>query len=115
LALHLSGSDCLLSPSCVVGCDGGGAVSERVFKYGVVGGKVSLPEGAEVISFDLQDGQPFVWALVDDSSARGFARRFWVFATGEPMPDDLNLRHVGSAQERFPGGPFVLHCFEEIA
>jgi hypothetical protein len=89
---------------------------KRVFKYVVPGppvigssylAQIDLPIGAEVLSFQCQDGVPCIWALVDDEAEP--EPRVFVFAgTGHPL-FDLPLDYVGTAQN---GRGLVWHLFE---
>jgi hypothetical protein len=50
---------------------------------------------------------------VDDSGGNQVRlRRFVMFGTGDPQPDELTLEHIGSAVGY--EGKLVLHCFEEV-
>lgn len=71
-------------------------------------GPVQMPVGAEVLHADCQGNQVFVWALVDPD-AEMETRRFGVFGTGHPVPEDA--RHIGTCIERNWG--LVWHVFEE--
>lgn len=84
-------------------------MSKTVYKYpfdvsdDVV---VKMPDDAEILKVDHQDGQPTIWALVDTESP-AVMRRFIVRGTGHPVPD--GVEHVGS----FFHGPFIWHLFED--
>lgn len=69
--------------------------------------EVTMPEGAQVAHFGLQDGSPTVWALVDSDNPPE-PRRFQIFGTGHPLP--RGCRHVGT----YGDGPFVWHVFEMV-
>ena len=68
---------------------------------------VDLPVGAEVLSFQMQQGVPTIWALVDVNGSLG-RRMFRILATGESLPDK-NLKYIGSVQDH----AFVWHLFEQ--
>lgn len=77
-----------------------------------IDGTVSLrmPEGAVVVHVDVQNGQPTLWALVDENAATE-VREFHIFGTGHKVPDGVGLNHhVGSFQ--LLDGVFVGHMFE---
>ena len=82
-----------------------------VWKYPIkIGGltELNLPSGAQVLTANLQNEQPFLWALVDPNKPLTI-RRFRLVATGEPL-DANSVFYVGTL---FPeGGRFVLHLFE---
>ena len=66
---------------------------------------VQMPEGAEVIHFDNQDGTPTIWAVVDPDAPLE-VRHFSLRGTGHRM--NGAGRHIGTAFQ----GPFVWHLFE---
>lgn len=80
----------------------------RVFKYpfdvndDVI---IEMPEKAQVLKVDVQQGVPTLWALVDPE-ASVIPHHFYMRGTGHPVPDDVE--HVGS----FCHGPFVWHLFQ---
>lgn len=51
--------------------------------------------GAELLHVAVQDGIPFVWALVDPSEPM-VKRTVRVYATGEPIDDDVTPDYVGT-------------------
>lgn len=57
---------------------------------------VDLPADAYVLKVDEQSGELFVWALVD-TEAQTEKREFRIVGTGNPVPDDLNLRYAKDA------------------
>jgi len=46
-----------------------------------------LPVGAKILSVQLQDGQPTLWAMVDPREPATWIREFRVFWTGRFVPD----------------------------
>ena len=70
---------------------------------------IDMPEGAEVLHFNMQGDTPTIWALVDEK--RNFVSRHFLLAgTGHPMQgeDDSLLDYIGTCFH----GPFVWHLFE---
>lgn len=66
---------------------------------------IPMPEGAEVLTVQIQNGEPHIWALVDTEKPRKL-RSFEIVGTGQPA-DNLG-RYVGTVQD----GSFVWHVFE---
>lgn len=67
---------------------------------------ISMPASAEVISVQVQDGVPYIWALVHPT----FPRKPYPFVlvwTGEPI-EDLVGRPIGTFQIH----GLVYHLFE---
>ncbi len=73
--------------------------------------EVAMPGGSRLLSVQVQDNQPQLWALVDPERAK-VKRNFVSFATGEPF-DDTGLTYVGTFQ--INGGGLVFHLFEVTA
>lgn len=72
---------------------------------------IEMPEGAEVLCVQTQNGQPTLWALVDSSNPLE-RRRFVGSDTGHPIPDDSG-KYVGTFQiDRIKGRTLVFHVFE---
>lgn len=71
---------------------------------------VMMPEGAKLLTVQAQYGEPFVWALCDEHAGRQEYRRFLIYGTGQPLPDNTG-EYVGTFQ--LVSGAMVLHVFEE--
>ena len=59
----------------------------QVWKFGIgVSGeqRVQMPKGAKLLTVQLQNGAPMLWALCD-GSAPMVARKVWAYGTGEAM------------------------------
>ena len=80
-----------------------------IYKYPVLIGEFEhgLPKGAKILSVQLQDEQPYFWALIDPESPREI-REFRVFGTGHEIDDEWHKYHA-----TFQQGPFVWHLFEK--
>lgn len=99
--------------------------TRSVFKYPVLLTDIfslDLPEGAKVLSVDVQRGEPQLWALCDATMSAGMVtpssidgkmsrRRFRVAGTGHPIhtPAD-KLEFIGTFM--LHGGELVFHLFE---
>lgn len=85
---------------------------KRIYKYPVRIDDVQtidLPQGAQVLSVQVQDGSPYIWACVNPSAVSE-PRQFHLYGTGHPI-EDL-LRFIGTFQ--LFGGRLVYHLFEEV-
>jgi hypothetical protein len=69
-----------------------------------------LPVGAEVLCFDYQREEPYLWIRhVQNPTQPSVAketRTFQIVGTGWEFP--LPKQHIGTVQQ----GPYVWHCFE---
>lgn len=70
---------------------------------------VMMPEGAEVLSAQVQHDEPTLWYACDPGRPLT-PRRFAMIGTGFPIPDDGC--YVGTVL--LDGGTLVLHVFEQV-
>lgn len=71
---------------------------------------LDMPVNAVVLSVQVQNGVPCIWAMVD-SEERLKVRQFAVVGTGNPINQDMTgWRFIGTFQ--LLGGDIVLHLFE---
>lgn len=86
----------------------------KVFKYEIIHAKftLELPEFTEILTIQMQQSKPFIWALVKPQAPL-VKRTFVVIATGEDLPvlDDGIYIYVGTFQQ---ADIFVWHVFEVI-
>lgn len=85
-----------------------------VFKYVLEPGvsAITIPEGAEILTVQVQREQLVLWALVDPTAPTEI-REFRVMGTGHEIGPEIGPdRHtyVGTAQ--LMGGALVMHVFE---
>ena len=72
-------------------------------------GTLEMPQGAQVLTVQMQGGTPCLWARVD--TERALERRsFDVYGTGHEVPDDPRLVYVSTFQ--MDNGALVWHVFE---
>jgi hypothetical protein len=73
---------------------------------------ISLPEGAEILTAQVQRGQVCLWARVDAAnSATLTERKIRVAGTGHSV--SLAWHYIGTVQ--LLGGDLVFHFFEEVS
>lgn len=84
---------------------------KTIYKYKLdpSGKPVMMPASAEILSAREQGNDICVWAKVDTTDTVQVPRTFHVFGTGHEMPEDQNLRFVGTAI--LNGGALVFHVF----
>ena len=75
---------------------------------------LEVPEGATILTVQVQHGKPCVWALVNPDAVK-VRRAFWVHGTGHDCTDvaDADAEYVGSVQ--LMQGMLVFHVFTEKA
>lgn len=73
---------------------------------------IDIPRGSRILTVQVQNGAPRIWALVNPSEPR-VHRRFRMAGTGHDIDDsDFTMAYIGSVQEL--GGALVWHLFEEV-
>jgi len=62
---------------------------------------MKMPFGTRIQHIGIQGGLVTLWGVMDSNETREARRNYWVFGTGEPLPDDLFKRfsYVGSVQD----------------
>lgn len=70
--------------------------------------EIEMPELAEVLCVQVQNGIPCIWAKVETENALK-KRAFFVVGTGNPLPDNPS-NYIGTYQ-LYDGG-LVFHLFE---
>lgn len=90
---------------------------KTIYKYDLPASEhefsVSMPEGAQLLTAQIQRDVPCVWALVDTTKPVQ-ERRFVVVGTGhELVGGSVGLKYVGTFQHF--DGRLVLHLFEVLS
>jgi hypothetical protein len=73
--------------------------------------KVIMPEGARILSAQVQDGQLCLWALVDPAAVSK-DRTIHIIGAGHPLYRSDSLRYISTVQTF--NGVLVWHIFEEL-
>lgn len=71
---------------------------------------VEMPEGAEVLCVQTQNGQPQAWAVVDPARELK-PMHFFIYGTGHEVTALTHKRYVGTFQMH--EGSLVFHAFVE--
>lgn len=84
-------------------------MAKSVWKFKVTTGeqKLRLPSGATPLDVQVQNGDPCVWFLVDDSNDTE-VRSIQAFGTGHKVPDSIG-DYIGTFQ--LNNGMLVFHLF----
>jgi len=85
---------------------------KRIYKYPFEVGSlvtIDMPEGAEILSVQIQAGTPCLWAMVDPA-VESQINQFTIIGTGHDIPDIMarNLEYVSTFQD----GKYVWHFFK---
>lgn len=70
---------------------------------------ISMPEGAELLTVQVQRGCPCLWALVDSDAEFKEIVNVWTCGTGGPVSLEAK-RYLGTYQVN--SGKLVFHVFE---
>ncbi len=73
--------------------------------------KVSMPEGAKVLTVQVHKGWPCLWAECNPDKEPVF-RTFLIRGTGHPIDDDIKKEYIGTIQ--MLDGSIVYHVFERL-
>ena len=82
---------------------------ETIYKYELAQAEtqtIDMPEGAKVLTVQVQRGCPCLWALVESTNPL-VARHFRIYGTGHSF---VHGEYIGSFQ--LMGGDLVFHVFE---
>jgi hypothetical protein len=79
---------------------------------------INMPKGAEILSIQLQNNEPVIWALVNPEEPDKEPRQFEMFGTGYLIPCDIsiNRKFLGTIQPIGIGSSFsfAFHIFERL-
>lgn len=83
---------------------------QKIYKYPLLivdEQEVEMPMGSGIMSVQMQNGQPCLWALVDTDNTPE-KRKIFIRGTGHPA--DGMGRYISTFQMK--GGELVFHAFE---
>jgi hypothetical protein len=86
---------------------------KTIYKYPLVSpaiNAIELPVGAQVLTVQMQGSNPQIWALVDLDEKAVELRKFYIYGTGDQMPDNPG-QYIGTFQMKDLG--LVWHLFEQ--
>jgi hypothetical protein len=91
-------------------------MNKRIYKYQLSIAdiqSISMPEGAEILTVQVQRDIPCLWALVNPERTNT-ERRIETFGTGLPVRSDMGVerKYVGTYQVH--SGDLVFHVFERL-
>lgn len=71
--------------------------------------KLTMPKGAQILTFASQGLDMMIWALVDSEQVRE-GRHFRLVGTGHPIANSHTLHYIGTCH--FTNPQLVFHLFE---
>lgn len=86
-------------------------MSKEVWKFGLSVGhqEIEMPADSELLSVQVQNGLPCLWAVVDPSAPKAMVR-FRVHGTGHPLEEDID-EWIWLGTFQMHGGGLVFHVF----
>jgi predicted regulator of amino acid metabolism with ACT domain len=87
---------------------------KRIFKYRIKIDdlqEIQMPVGAEILTVQVQQETPCIWAMVDDDVPIMHTRRIETFGTGHAV-QEAERKYIGTYQIR--NGALVFHVFEQF-
>ncbi len=72
---------------------------------------ITMPIGAEILTVQIQNEEPCLWALVNPK-AETESRRIGMFGTGTSVSYDMRASRKYISTLQMKNGLFVLHVFE---
>ena len=86
---------------------------KTIFKYPLTLSEqgIEMPEGAQILTVQVQNNTPYLWALVSPSSPTEL-KRITVLGTGHSIIEDKFLAYIGTFQ--LDCGELVFHVFEHL-
>ena len=85
---------------------------KTIYKYKLYSLKtlIELPCNHEILHVNSQDNTPTIWIKVDTDQTNIQPKIFYVFATGQPLPENVDsMVFIGTAH----CGTLVWHIFSE--
>lgn len=73
--------------------------------------KVSMPEGAKVLTVQVQKGKPCIWAECNPD-VKSVLRTFLIRGTGHPIDDEIKKEYIGTIQ--MCDDSIIFHVFERL-
>ena len=90
---------------------------KQVWKFEITPKQTTLemPKGAEILTIQLQNEKPCIWALVNPENAKEL-RHFEVYGTGANINCDIGIERIyrGTFQINNLNMPLVFHLFERL-
>jgi hypothetical protein len=72
---------------------------------------ILMPSGAKILSLQVQNEIPCIWALVTPDNIQDNAVKIITFGTGHPITGSADLAFIGTYQ--LYKGTLVFHVFQE--
>ena len=70
---------------------------------------IYFPEGAEILSIQMQNRVPVIWCLCDSDKPK-IGRIIQLLGTGHEILTEVEKKHISTVQD----GPLVWHFFEML-
>lgn len=71
---------------------------------------IEMPKGAKILTAQVQQGTPTIWALVDPAESQTESVNIRTHGTGHSIPDSECLEYINTIQVY--GGQLIFHVFK---
>lgn len=91
-------------------------MKKQIWKYEleIVGNQtIEMPVNAEILTVQIQNETPCIWALVDPKQAKE-ERRIEVYGTGHDVHYDMGVSRKYLGTYQLHGGSLMFHVFEYL-
>ena len=81
----------------------------KIYKYPIdeIKGTITLPVGSNILDIEYQEGNLFLWALVDTNTKETQEIELEIYGTGWDIKNPDQLKHLKTLHHR----GFVFHVF----
>lgn len=88
---------------------------KQIWKFEINPNKViiEMPKGAEILTIQIQDENPCIWALVNPENEKDL-RHFEIYGTGHDIKYGFDTSRVYINTFQMHNGSLVFHLFERI-
>ena len=76
--------------------------------------KVMMPDGAEILTAQMQGNSLCLWAVVDPREQVKVGRIIEMFGTGNPVDCDMGTERRYISTVQMAGGQLIWHLFESV-
>ena len=86
---------------------------KKIFKYTLKiddEQEILMPFGAEILTVQVQNYQPQIWAIVNPDDIQPEVRKIRMIGTGHPIEQDFTGKYIGTFQ--LYSGVIIFHVFE---
>jgi hypothetical protein len=90
-------------------------MKKQIWKFAINANRfaVEMPKNAEILTVQVQNETPCIWALVNPESPKEL-RHFEFYGTGHDIHCDMGIERKYINTFQLDGGALVFHLFERV-